>query len=181
MHNQDSAIPRLPRLAATALRPLPLAPVSVVLTALTRNIVRRNPGLFARLGAYRAKSFILDLTDLPFGVLLDVSGAKARVTAHRGAPVADVQISGSLAAFLGMVHGAYDGDALFFSRDLAVSGDTAAALALRNAIDDSELDFAAEVAALSGPLRIPLDKLINLVERRSGVALHRVGAAGTWQ
>ena len=181
MHNQNSAIPKLPRLAGAALRPLPLAPLSLALTALARNVLRRNPGLFARLGQYRTKSFFLDLTDLPFGLLLDVSGPRARVTARRRAARADVRISGLLAAFLGMVHGAYDGDALFFSRDLAVSGDTAAALALRNAIDDAELDFAAEVAALAGPLRAPLARLTGLVERRSGVALHRVGASGTWQ
>ncbi|MDP3959359.1 MAG: SCP2 sterol-binding domain-containing protein [Pseudorhodobacter sp.] len=181
MHNQNSAIPKLPRLASVALRPLPLAPLSLALTALARNVLRRNPGLFARLGAYRSKSFFLDLTDLPFGLLLDVAGPRARVTARRSDAQADVRISGSLAAFLGMVHGAYDGDALFFSRDLAVSGDTAAALALRNAIDDAELDFALEVAALSGPLRAPLARLVGLAERRSGVALHRVGASGTWQ
>ncbi|NCM98389.1 MAG: sterol-binding protein, partial [Rhodobacterales bacterium] len=57
MHNQNSAIPKLPRLAGAALRPLPLAPLSLALTALARNVLRRNPGLFARLGEYRTKSF----------------------------------------------------------------------------------------------------------------------------
>jgi len=181
VHNQNSAIPKLPRLVGALLRPLPLGPSSLALTALARNLLRRNPGLFARLGDYRAKSFFFDVTDLPFGLLLDVAGPRARFTARRSDMGADVRITGSLAAFLGMAHGAYDGDALFFSRDLAVSGDTAAALALRNAIDDAELDFALEVAALSGPLRAPLARLVTLVERRSGVALHRVGASGTWQ
>ena len=55
----------------------------------------------------------------------------------------DARIAGPLAALIGLVHGAYDGDALFFSRDLVIEGDTAAVLALRNAIDNEELDLAA--------------------------------------
>jgi len=89
-----------------------------------------------------------------------------------------VRISGPLSAFLGMMHGAYDGDALFFSRDLTVEGDTEAALALRNAIDDAELDLAAELQTLAGPLRAPLAAVLTAAERRTGVALHRV--EGSW-
>ena len=78
-----------------------------------------------------------------------------------------------LAALLGMVHGAYDGDALFFSRDLVIEGDTAAVLALRNAMDNAELDLAAEAEAISGPLGARVRRLIDFAERRTGVALSR--------
>ena len=54
------------------------------------------------------------------------------------------------------MHGAFDGDALFFSRDLVIEGDTAAVLALRNAIDDAELDLSAEAQAMSGPFAAPV-------------------------
>jgi predicted lipid carrier protein YhbT len=76
------------------------------------------------------------------------------MTAHRRArpPAHDARIAGPLSAFLAMMHGAEDGDALFFSRDLTVEGDTAAVLALRNAMDDAELDLTEELAALAGPL-----------------------------
>ena len=66
---------------------------------------------------------------------------------------ADCRIAGQLSALLGLVHGAVDGDALFFSRDLVIEGDTEAALALRNAVDDAELDLSEEIARLAPPWR----------------------------
>ena len=46
-------------------------------------------------------------------------------------------------------------------------------LALRNAIDDAELDLAGELAALSGPLAGPLRQALLRAERASGLTLHR--------
>lgn len=40
-----------------------------------------------------------------------------------------------------LAQGGGDGDALFFSRDITIEGDTEAVLALRNALDDSNLDI----------------------------------------
>jgi O2-independent ubiquinone biosynthesis accessory factor UbiT len=62
-------------------------------------------------------------------------------------------LAGGLAALLGLVYGAFDGDALFFSRDLVVEGDTGAMLALRNAIDNAEFDLAVEFPRPSGRSR----------------------------
>ena len=84
------------------------------------------------------------------------------------------RIAGPLSAFLAMIHGAEDGDALFFSRDLTVEGDTAAVLALRNAMDDAELDLTEELAGLSGPLAHPLRRVLAGAERATGLHLHRI-------
>lgn len=174
-------LPRFPRPAALALRPLPLAPLSLALSALTRRLVQRHPGLLQRLGEHGEKRFLLDPTDLPLCLLLDLSDGRPRVRACRTAPEHDARIAGPLSAFLGMVHGAYDGDALFFSRDVVISGDTGAALALRNAIDDAELDLAAELADLAGPLAAPLRGFVALAERQTGLVLHRVDLTeGGW-
>ena len=51
-----------------------------------------------------------------------------------------VRIAGPLLGLIGLIDGTYDGDALFFSRDLVVEGDVEAVLALRNAIDDAGID-----------------------------------------
>jgi predicted lipid carrier protein YhbT len=94
----------------------------------------------------------------------------------------DARIAGPLAALLGLVHGAFDGDALFFSRDLIIEGDTEAVLALRNAIDNEEIDMASEMTALFGPLErlveTPARTLVGLVETWTGVALTRAGRGG---
>ena len=174
-------LPHLPRPLALAARPLPLAPLSLALSALTRQLAARHPGLLRRLGEHAGRRFLLDLTDLPFVLLLEPGGAAPRVSAHRRhrAPAHDSRIAGPVAAFLGMMHGSMDGDALFFSRDLVIEGDTAAALALRNAIDDAEVDLAEELNRLAGPLALLLRRLLPRVERISGLALHRMdGPAG---
>ncbi len=177
----SQTLPRLPRLMGGAIRPLPLMPVSLALSALSRKLSRDHPGMFRRLGEHGEKRFVLDPTDLPLVLLMDLRGGVPKITAHRRAPVAETRIAGPLSAFLGMMHGAYDGDALFFSRDLVVEGDTGAALALRNAIDDAELDLVAELAAIAGPLKAPLKAVLGLAERRSGLVLHRVDALqGGW-
>ena len=57
--------------------------------------------------------------------------------------------------FLGLIallEGRIDGDALFFSRELSIEGDTEAVVALRNAVDSAEVDVLGDVMAALGPL-----------------------------
>ncbi len=169
-----ASLPRLPRTLRLAALPLPLPPLSLLLGALTRRMSRSHPEMTRRLGDYAGHRFLIDPVDLPWLLLLHpASGA---MTAHRRTrpPTHDARIAGTLSAFLAMMHGAMDGDALFFSRDLTVAGDTAAVLALRNAIDDAELDLADELTALSGPFAKPLRGLLTGAERATGLALHRM-------
>lgn len=175
----EQTLPRLPRILALAVAPLPLTPVSLALTALTRQMATRHPGMLRRLGDYAQRRFLLDLTDLPFLLLLEPGLPRPSVTAHRRRkpPEHDSRIAGLASVFLTMMHGDRDGDALFFSGDLVIEGDTSAALALRNAIDDAELDLTAEVASLSRVLAPFLTRAMPLAERLSGLSLHRSDSA----
>lgn len=168
-------LPRLPRGLAALAGMTPLMPISLALTRLTRDLDRHHPGLRARLGPYADRRFLLDLVDLPVVLLLEPGGPRPRARAFRRGqePAHDARIAGPVAAFLGMLHGRLDGDALFFSRDLAIEGDTEAALALRNAIDDAELDLSEEAARLAGRLAPTLRGAMGLAERWSGMALSR--------
>lgn len=176
----SQTLPHLPRWLALAATPLPLAPVSVTLTALTRKLAARHPGLLRRMGPHAQSRILLDLTDLPFLLLLELGPAAPRVTAcpRRRCPGHDCRIAGLTAAFLGMLHGTLDGDALFFSRGLVIEGDTEAALALRNTIDDAELDLAIETAHLVGPFAPFVTRFTPLAERLTGMALHRMDMPG---
>lgn len=169
-----------PRPFPPLLRRLPVPPLSMpmaslALTALLRRIARQNPSILSRLGSYDSARFLIDVTDGPF--LLLMKPQARRLTAHpRTAPLPahDAAIRGRLPAFLAMLHGTEDGDALFFSGDLAIAGDTSAVLALRNALDDAELDLTAELAGLA---RAPFDRWLRqamaLAARRSGYVLSR--------
>tara|TARA_R110002020_G_scaffold305899_3_gene521840 strand:- start:5263 stop:5799 length:537 start_codon:yes stop_codon:yes gene_type:complete len=165
--------PTVPSLLANPLRLVPLAPLAQALTVLARRLVARHPGLISRLGPYVHSSFAIAPTDLPVTLLLHPHPTAMRITLHRDPPKADARIAGPLSALLGLVHGTWDGDALFFSRDLVIDGDTSAALALRNAIDDCELDLGAEIAGLSGPFGRLLMPFIDFAERRTGMPLRR--------
>ena len=55
-----------------------------------------------------------------------------------------------------------DGDALMFSRDLVIEGDVEAVLALRNAIDDAQLDLVTELSAVFGPLGAPARRALEM-------------------
>ncbi|MCP5073178.1 MAG: sterol-binding protein [Rhodobacteraceae bacterium] len=155
-------------------------PLSLSLTAYSKAIARQHPGLFRRLGEFGHARFILDPTDLPFVLSLEPGGGTPRVTVTRTKGAGDALIAGPLAALLGLVHGAYDGDALFFSRDLVIEGDTGAALALRNAVDDAELDLAQDFQKMSGPWGPIIKKLIGLAEHRTGVCLSRPDEEAAW-
>ena len=131
--------------------------------------------MLRRLGDHAARRFLIDPVDLPWGLLLHPQSATMTAHPRNRLPAHDARIAGTLSAFLAMMHGAEDGDALFFSRDLTVEGDTAAVLALRNAIDDAELDLTEELAALSGPMARPLRRVLTGAERATGLHLHRIG------
>lgn len=176
-----SRFPLFPVLAARLLEPLPLAPASLALGAVVRRVAAQNPRLFGRLGAHAGKRFLIEPTDLPVAFLLcPVPGQPMIRAVRRNRPIdRDCRIAGPLSALLALVHGAEDGDALFFSRDIIMEGDTEAALALRNALDDAEIDLFAEAAALFGgggrTIADSLRPAVAAVGRLAGVALTRAG------
>ena len=171
-------LPHLPRALGLAARPLPLPPLNLVLGRLTRRLAFAHPTLLRRLGSHAASHFLIDAIDLPWVLLLHPESAAMTAHPRSRPPTHDARIAGPLSAFLAMMHGAEDGDALFFSRDLTVEGDTAAVLALRNAMDDAELDLTEELAALAGPLGFPLRRVLAGAERVTGLKLHRADPGG---
>jgi predicted lipid carrier protein YhbT len=165
MHGQIP--PVLARLAGA----LPLLPLELVADRLIRNALAARPSFAARLAAYADRTFAIDPTDCPFVFLIrprrdrpsvrvvpDI-GTAARTRAQT--PAHDARIAAPLVVLLGLIDGTYDGDALFFSRDLVIEGDTEAVLALRNAIENAELD-PASVLGLPQSLRSPFNRLTQL-------------------
>lgn len=177
--------PSFPAGLALALRALPPQLIERPLERLVASIARRHPALFVRLGDYAELTFLIDPVDLPFAFRLWPRRDRPWIEiARRPLPSAswDARIAGPLAALLGLVHGVCDGDALFFSGDLVIEGNTEAILALRNAIDHAELDLAGEAlaafAALAPLLERPARIVLPALSRLTGVALSRIGPAG---
>ncbi|WP_224405919.1 SCP2 domain-containing protein [Afifella sp. IM 167] len=162
------------------LRPLPLLPLRLMLERMVLGLIRRRPGLFARLDHHAEKTFLIDPLDLPFVFRLKPRQDRPTVEPLRRGEegMFDARIAGPLGALMGMIHGAFDGDALFFSRDIVIEGDTEAVLALRNALDDGEIDLMEEAAAAFGPFRPAIEPFLKratpIAERVTGLPLRRV-------
>jgi len=144
------------------LRPVPVAVYQPILRRIARYIAEKHPNLFARLGDDVHKAFLIDPTNMPFVLLLEPDPNFISLEAYRNADNLDydASISGSFLNLLRLIDGELDGDALFFSRDLKVEGDTEAIVRLRNAMDDIDGSIASDVANMFGPLgRAALSRL----------------------
>ena len=183
----EASIPRFPRLVDHLVARLPTLPLDLALRRFITSLAERHPSLFSRLDEHAPKTFLIDPIDVSIAFVLRPDPAMPRLEAVKRAPdgaivaAYDARIAGPLAALVGMVHGAFDGDALFFSRDIVIEGDTEAVLALRNAVDDAEIDLADEVAAVTGSASKFVAEIFRraapMAERMTGVSLTRAGGA----
>ena len=155
---------------ARVLPPLPLFALQPLLAHIVTTVSRRHPELIARLGDNCNKRFLIDPCNLPFFLLLQPDPGRPRLRAHhRGEDVGhDVHISGTFLTLLRMIDGQSDSDALFFNRDLSITGDTEAVVALRNALDNMDATLADDVAACFGPLSRPVRAMIDLAFKFAG-------------
>jgi ubiquinone biosynthesis protein UbiJ len=80
---------------------------------------------------------------------------------------ADAELKGGLEAMMALLEARVDGDALFFTRELTVSGDTAAVVTLRNILDRETISVLDEATSLFGPLRRMARAAILNWERRA--------------
>ena len=160
---------RFQNLPRRVLAPLPLPLLQPLLRRIVTKVARRRPELFARLGPHKSKHYLIDPLNMPFVFLLSPDPENPRLCAcRRSQTVAhDARIAGTFLTLLDMVDGRLDGDALFFTRDLVVEGDTEAVVVLRNALDDLEGSIADDIAAAFGfPARMTLAALRRMREHK---------------
>jgi len=119
--------------------------------------LRRHPALLRRLGWSDERLLVIEPDDLPIAFVVRCSARRARiaVVAAGAVPPAEARIRGPIGALLDLLVGDDDGDTQFFSRVLGIEGDTELVVALRNAIDDAELDPLADFLPLPDAL-LPL-------------------------
>lgn len=144
-------------LAGLAARPLPPAVLQPMVSAALAAIHRRHPDVFERLAGIDNPVFRIDPVDLPFVFVLRPDPERPLVSVHREGDDQPVSatVRGPLMALIDLLEGRIDGDALFFSRELVIEGDTEAVVALRNAVDGAEIDLLGDVLAGLGPFAGP--------------------------
>ena len=175
----------IPPLVADAAGVLPLLPLEVVARRLMANAMAARPSFARRLGDGIGRIFAIDPVDCPFVFLMkpESNRLELRVVRQVQPGEFDARIAAPLLVLLGLIDGTYDGDALFFSRDLVIEGDTGAVVALRNAIENAELEPAAVLGlpnSLQGPVnhaaRMLLGRLRRLLDAPQESGPNRAGA-----
>ena len=151
-----------------ALAPVPLGLLQPILSRIVNFVAKERPELFARLGIHTETVFVINPTNLPFVLRLVPNPDEPSLTAHRRSEDIEsgASISGTFLTLLKMIDGELDGDALFFTRDLKVEGNTEAVVCLRNAMDDLEGSIVDDITATFGPLAKPLDRILSLVREK---------------
>ncbi|MFH1157963.1 MAG: SCP2 sterol-binding domain-containing protein [Pseudomonadota bacterium] len=119
-------------------------------------VADRHPEIFDRLGSHTKCRYLIDVTDTPFVLLLLPKKRDVRVHFRKDAPKADAIIRSPLPRLFELAQGNSDGDALFFSRDITIEGDTEAVVALRNALDDADIDIIRDAIHAMGAGGYPL-------------------------
>lgn len=131
--------------------------LSLVLAPILHRIVnvlsRKHPSIFERLGPHTKTSYLIDPTNLPFALFLQPDPARPvlRAVARKALPAHEALIRGSFETLFELIDSDADGDAVFFSRNLVIEGNTEAVVSLRNALDDVDGSIAADTADLFGP------------------------------
>jgi len=148
----------LPRPLTTIIDRVPLSVTQRVVGTVFAQVMKQHARLFDRLGDYANKQFGFTPSDLNLSFVIQPARRVIRV--YRGkAPKVDAGVSGPLVTLLALLEGRIDGDAVFFSRELELTGDMEAVLALRNALDDSGFDLPRDLSPVAGPFA-PLFKRI---------------------
>jgi len=173
-HKHYTIRPRLSNLPRLLLAPMPLFPLQPALHRIINNIVREKPEVFDRIGIHKNKLFLIDPLNMPFVLLLRPDPQQPFLRAYRRSESIefDARIAGTFLTLLDMIDGRLDGDALFFSRDLIVEGNTEAVVCLRNALDDMDGSIADDVISVYG---LPGQIFLSLLRRigRDTVFVHQ--------
>jgi predicted lipid carrier protein YhbT len=119
-------------------------PVELLLGRALRRVSRRQPAVFARLGAFQSATFMILPTGWPVAFALSprLGDGEVRVVRRDAPGPFAARIEGPLLDLLGLFDGSLDADAAFFARSVQVEGDTSAVMALHNALEAADLTLA---------------------------------------
>ena len=136
-----------------------------MIDALMRKMHKRHPRLFKNLKRLDAAAVRFVPTDIPHRFVLTFGQDEASLAiADSKNSACDACIKGNLDALLNMLEGRIDGDKLFFSREIEISGDTEVVVALRNTLDREEINLLDDVTSLLGPFSRPVREAVLLAE-----------------
>lgn len=163
MQNNDNNTDFTPSLiAGLPIKFLPTSIIEPIIDKIFKNIIKKHPNLFDRLKEYEDALFIIEPKDLDIKFLLYPSSKNPYLRISKDENTeCRARIKGNIDKLIELLQGNTDGDALFFSRDISIEGDTEAVVALRNAIDSNEIDILSDILPKSKNLQKPIRSMID--------------------
>jgi predicted lipid carrier protein YhbT len=164
-------------LAKMALRLAPPSVIAKTTEIVVQRVRRRHPKLFANLARLPKAVAVLAPTDTPhrFALTMGQEPVAFYLLEEEGDVLTpDATIAGTLESLIAMLEGQADGDTLFFSRDIQVTGDTTVIVGLRNTLDREEIDLMGEIFSLFGPFAQPFGKVLSLADKIGSHFLERM-------
>ncbi len=172
---------QIPPILSAPLHMIPIPLIERICRLMFGRIAKAHPGLFERLDEHRQKRFAFLPTDLPLAFVVVPGRQEISVLRKPVEIEADAVTEAPLFLLLALMEGRCDADALFFSRDLSVTGDMEAMLAMRNALDASNIDLQKDLAKLAGPFAPIARKVIGEIRDRALKDQNRpAGEAAAW-
>lgn len=157
----------IPPILTAPLNFIPIPVIERICRVMLRRIGMAHPGLFERLGEHMNKKYAFVPTDLPLAFVVEPGRNTISVSRKPSDLVADAMTEAPLFMLLALMEGRCDADALFFSRDLSVTGDMEAMLAMRNALDASSIDLQNDLSRLAGPFAPIAGRVIGEIRTRA--------------
>ena len=154
-------------IAGILMRPLPnrhlLQPL---VKTLAQIINKKHPGLVRRLSCLGETKILFDPIDLPINFLSTIRPEKIDICITEN--TYDIRnfnavIRGTITNLYKLTEGTVDGDALFFSRELIVEGDTEVTVALRNALEAENINIVDDVLKYLGPFSRPAHFFVSRI------------------
>lgn len=157
-------------LARAVVSLMPPTALARIVEGVVRQMERRHPKLFKNLAELPTAIVHLCPTDLPHAFVLKTGQQPVffGVLDDQSAKIPNARVAGTLEALIDMLEGRADGDTLFFSRDIQVTGDTAVIVGLRNTLDREEIALYDEILALCGPFEKPVGLALDIGGRVAG-------------
>lgn len=161
----------------TAMLIVPAGLLQAMIDILLQSMRHRHPSLFRDLRRLDEAIIRIEPSDLPHQFVLNYGQGPTTLTvaglqSHSG----DACVRGKLESLLSLLEGQTDSDKLFFSREIEITGDTSVIVNLRNTLDREQINLLDDIAALCGPLAVPMRAVASFMgataqrmrSRRSG-------------
>ena len=162
-------------LATNVLGLLPAPALTHVTALLMRRLGRTHPRLFRALAGHEPCTIGIEPTDLAHRFVLRFGGTPVSlVPALTFEQPMNACVRGRLATLVGLLEGRLDSDALFFSREIVITGDMEAIVSLRNVLDRETVNVFQAATALFGPVERPVRRVALMLERRFAAAHQRL-------